>query len=212
MLSMLRKAWILKELVCERENVYMSVCVTLRWGQQFLCCVASSLPEQWQLRPLCYWISQISVKSSVWSLGEGQGPEELDKPIETPPLSTLLIEKPQSATVSVGELTIQYTSFTNRCWWPQAANGSTSRCRGLSPEDTTVSNSATWNKRKTFPPCHPHSYLCDIQKWALDCKTDFAHTGQQIFRFFLNTVVKHSAHISVQCRQLKATCFGVSCI
>ncbi|XP_068162773.1 myosin-binding protein C, slow-type isoform X2 [Antennarius striatus] len=41
-------------------------------------------------------------KDSVWSLGEGQPPEELEKPIDTPPLSTLLIEKPQSATVSVG--------------------------------------------------------------------------------------------------------------
>lgn len=40
---------------------------------------------------------------AVWSLGEGQPPEELDKPIDTPPLSTLLIEKPQSATVAVGE-------------------------------------------------------------------------------------------------------------
>lgn len=50
----------------------------------------------------------------VWSLGEGQAPEELDKPIETPPLSILLIEKPQSATVSVGELTITCTCFSNR--------------------------------------------------------------------------------------------------
>ncbi|KAM9327935.1 myosin-binding protein C, slow-type [Pholidichthys leucotaenia] len=41
-------------------------------------------------------------KDSVWSLGEGQGPEELDKPVDTPPLSTLLIEKPQSGTVRVG--------------------------------------------------------------------------------------------------------------
>ncbi|KAM9335000.1 myosin-binding protein C, slow-type isoform 5-T5 [Symphorus nematophorus] len=41
-------------------------------------------------------------KDSVWSLGEGQAPEELEKPIDTPPLSILLIEKPQSATVSVG--------------------------------------------------------------------------------------------------------------
>ncbi|XP_054862420.1 myosin-binding protein C, slow-type isoform X10 [Amphiprion ocellaris] len=41
-------------------------------------------------------------KDSVWSLGEGQGPEELDKPIDNPPLSTLLIESPQSATVFVG--------------------------------------------------------------------------------------------------------------
>ncbi|XP_053719001.1 myosin-binding protein C, slow-type isoform X4 [Synchiropus splendidus] len=41
-------------------------------------------------------------KDSVWSLGEGQPPEELDKPIETPPLSILLIEKPLGGTVSVG--------------------------------------------------------------------------------------------------------------
>ncbi|CAN9508418.1 unnamed protein product [Ophioblennius macclurei] len=41
-------------------------------------------------------------KDSVWSLGEGQAPEELDKPIDQPPLSTLLIEKPQSGTVPVG--------------------------------------------------------------------------------------------------------------
>lgn len=41
-------------------------------------------------------------KDSVWSLGEGQAPEDLDKPIDNPPLSTLLIESPQSATVSVG--------------------------------------------------------------------------------------------------------------
>lgn len=60
-------------------------------------------------RELCV-IEPLSLKLSVWSLGEGQAPEELDKPIETPPLSTLLIEKPQSAAVSVGELTIQLTS------------------------------------------------------------------------------------------------------
>ncbi|XP_071761858.1 myosin-binding protein C, slow-type [Centroberyx gerrardi] len=41
-------------------------------------------------------------KDSVWSLGEGQAPEDLDKPIDTPPLSTLLIEKPQSGSVGVG--------------------------------------------------------------------------------------------------------------
>ncbi|KAM9823942.1 myosin-binding protein C, slow-type [Neosynchiropus ocellatus] len=41
-------------------------------------------------------------KDSVWSLGEGQPPEDLDKPIETPPLSILLIEKPLGGTVSVG--------------------------------------------------------------------------------------------------------------
>ncbi|MED6266944.1 Myosin-binding protein C, slow-type [Characodon lateralis] len=41
-------------------------------------------------------------KDSVWSLGEGQGPEDVDKPIDNPPLSTLLIESPQSGTVTVG--------------------------------------------------------------------------------------------------------------
>uniref|UniRef100_A0A8D0A0X9 Myosin-binding protein C, slow-type n=1 Tax=Sander lucioperca TaxID=283035 RepID=A0A8D0A0X9_SANLU len=41
-------------------------------------------------------------KDSVWSLGDGQGPEDLDKPIDSPPRSTLLIESPQSASVPVG--------------------------------------------------------------------------------------------------------------
>ncbi|XP_069020870.1 myosin-binding protein C, slow-type isoform X2 [Embiotoca jacksoni] len=41
-------------------------------------------------------------KDSVWSLGEGQAPDDLDKLIDTPPLSTLLIERPQSSTVPVG--------------------------------------------------------------------------------------------------------------
>ncbi|XP_023185804.1 myosin-binding protein C, slow-type-like isoform X2 [Xiphophorus maculatus] len=41
-------------------------------------------------------------KDSVWSLGEGQAPEDVDKPIDNPPLSTLLIERPQSGTVTVG--------------------------------------------------------------------------------------------------------------
>ncbi|KAM9705430.1 myosin-binding protein C, slow-type isoform 6-T6 [Menidia menidia] len=41
-------------------------------------------------------------KDSVWSLGEGQAPEDVDKPIDNPPLSTLLIERPQSGTVPVG--------------------------------------------------------------------------------------------------------------
>ncbi|XP_016135419.1 myosin-binding protein C, slow-type-like [Sinocyclocheilus grahami] len=41
-------------------------------------------------------------KDSVWSLGDGQPPEEIDKQIETPPLSTLLIEKPQSGSINVG--------------------------------------------------------------------------------------------------------------
>ncbi|KAM4523454.1 myosin-binding protein C, slow-type [Fundulus diaphanus] len=41
-------------------------------------------------------------KDSVWSLGDGQNPEDVDKPINNPPLSTLLIESPQSGTVTVG--------------------------------------------------------------------------------------------------------------
>ncbi|XP_059367197.1 myosin-binding protein C, slow-type isoform X2 [Carassius carassius] len=41
-------------------------------------------------------------KDSVWSLGDGQPPEEIDKQIDTPPLSILLIEKPQSGSINVG--------------------------------------------------------------------------------------------------------------
>lgn len=41
-------------------------------------------------------------KDSVWSLGDGQPPEEIDKQTENPPLSTLLIEKPQSGSITVG--------------------------------------------------------------------------------------------------------------
>ncbi|XP_066525660.1 myosin-binding protein C, slow-type [Hoplias malabaricus] len=41
-------------------------------------------------------------KDSVWSLGEGQPPEDLDKQVENPPLSTLLIEKPQGGSITVG--------------------------------------------------------------------------------------------------------------
>ncbi|XP_035763402.1 myosin-binding protein C, slow-type isoform X4 [Neolamprologus brichardi] len=41
-------------------------------------------------------------KDSVWSLGEGQTPDDLDKPVDNPPLSTLLIERPQSGAVTVG--------------------------------------------------------------------------------------------------------------
>ncbi|XP_005740838.1 myosin-binding protein C, slow-type isoform X1 [Pundamilia nyererei] len=41
-------------------------------------------------------------KDSVWSLGEGQAPDELDKPVDNPPLSTLLIERPLSGAVTVG--------------------------------------------------------------------------------------------------------------
>ncbi|XP_060929879.1 myosin-binding protein C, slow-type [Limanda limanda] len=47
-------------------------------------------------------VSAMGRKDSVWSLGEGLNPDELDKPIDTPPLSILLIEKPQGGTIPVG--------------------------------------------------------------------------------------------------------------
>jgi len=50
---------------------------------------------------LCFTL--VSPHWPVWSLGEGQTPEDVDKLIDNPPLSTLLIEKPQSGTVPVGE-------------------------------------------------------------------------------------------------------------
>ncbi|KAL6473660.1 hypothetical protein MHYP_G00172210 [Metynnis hypsauchen] len=46
--------------------------------------------------------SAMGRKDSVWSLGDGQPPEDIDKQVENPPLSTLLIEKPQSGSISVG--------------------------------------------------------------------------------------------------------------
>ncbi len=45
----------------------------------------------------------LSPNWSVWSLGDGQAPEEIDKQIDTQPLSILLIEKPQSASINVGQ-------------------------------------------------------------------------------------------------------------
>ncbi|KAM6961862.1 myosin-binding protein C, slow-type isoform 8-T8 [Tautogolabrus adspersus] len=47
-------------------------------------------------------LPEMGRKDSVWSLGDGQAPEDLDKPIDTPPRSTLLIESPQSASMAVG--------------------------------------------------------------------------------------------------------------
>uniref|UniRef100_A0A9J7YCS7 Myosin-binding protein C, slow-type n=1 Tax=Cyprinus carpio carpio TaxID=630221 RepID=A0A9J7YCS7_CYPCA len=38
----------------------------------------------------------------VWSLGDGQPSEEIEKQNDTPPLSTLLIERPQSGSINVG--------------------------------------------------------------------------------------------------------------
>ena len=57
---------------------------------------------QWIGWCLCDDLS-VSPVRPVWSLGEGQLPEDLDKPIDTPPLSTLLIEKPQGGSITVGE-------------------------------------------------------------------------------------------------------------
>lgn len=48
-------------------------------------------------------------------MGEGQALDELDKPIDTPPLSTLLIEKPQSGTVPVGEWPLGTFFFSGHC-------------------------------------------------------------------------------------------------
>ncbi|KAJ8007054.1 hypothetical protein DPEC_G00113590 [Dallia pectoralis] len=48
-------------------------------------------------------VSAMGRKDSVWSLGEGMGSEDLDKPLDTPPLSSLITEKPQSGTIHVGE-------------------------------------------------------------------------------------------------------------
>uniref|UniRef100_A0A6Q2YF27 Myosin-binding protein C, slow-type n=1 Tax=Esox lucius TaxID=8010 RepID=A0A6Q2YF27_ESOLU len=48
-------------------------------------------------------VKKLSIDLPMWSLGEGMAPEDLDKPIDTPPLSSLLIEKPQSGSIHVGE-------------------------------------------------------------------------------------------------------------
>ncbi|XP_055761343.1 myosin-binding protein C, slow-type-like isoform X3 [Salvelinus fontinalis] len=45
---------------------------------------------------------EMSNGEKVWSLGEGQAPEDLDKPVDTPPLSSLLIERPQGGSITVG--------------------------------------------------------------------------------------------------------------
>lgn len=180
MLSMLRRAYIslLNELMSEREDVYLSVCVTLLWWYfqvgvaiPRLCCFIS--PWTMTVKNIVS-LSVFHLNQPVWSLGEGQAPEELDKPIETPPLSTLLIEKPQSATVSVGELTIKRIRSTNRCPWLQAANWSTSRCIQLLPQDKTVP-SATCNEGKEIAiTVYPHLDLCAVQK-RLDFITSYSN-------------------------------------
>ncbi|XP_031714777.1 myosin-binding protein C, slow-type isoform X6 [Anarrhichthys ocellatus] len=50
-------------------------------------------------------LPEISLEISpppVWSLGDGQGPDDLDKPVDSPPQSTLMLESPQSAVIPVG--------------------------------------------------------------------------------------------------------------
>ncbi|XP_062850214.1 myosin-binding protein C, slow-type isoform X1 [Trichomycterus rosablanca] len=47
--------------------------------------------------------TQENGQPEVWSLGEGQTPDDIDKQIENPPLSSLLIEKPQTGSIHVGE-------------------------------------------------------------------------------------------------------------
>lgn len=55
-----------------------------------------------QLQWKCVFHVCVTPKT-VWSLGEGQALDDLDKPIDTPPLSVLLTEKPQSGSVTVGK-------------------------------------------------------------------------------------------------------------
>lgn len=214
MLSMSRRASIplLNELVCERENVYVSVSVWLSGGCSNSSTVLLHPSLNSDSRELCV-IESLSVKSSVWSLGEGQAPEELDKPIETPPLSTLLIEKPQSATVSVGELTFNVLVLLTVVHGCRQKMEVPHVAGGLSPEDITVLDSASWNKRKTFPPYHSHLYLCDVQKWALGCKTDFV-TSSTNRPADLSILSEH--RFQAQCTHFSAvqtaTYFGVSCI
>ncbi len=45
----------------------------------------------------------LSPNWSVWSLGDGQASEEIDKQIDTQPHSTLLTERPQTASINVGQ-------------------------------------------------------------------------------------------------------------
>ncbi|XP_031654153.1 myosin-binding protein C, slow-type-like isoform X6 [Oncorhynchus kisutch] len=47
-------------------------------------------------------VKKLSIELPMWSLGEGQAPEDLDKPVDTPPLSSLLIERPQGGSITVG--------------------------------------------------------------------------------------------------------------
>lgn len=154
----------------EREDVYLSVCVTLLWWYfqvgvaiPRLCCFISPWTKTVEN---IVSLSVFHLNQPVWSLGEGQAPEELDKPIETPPLSTLLIEQPQSATVSVGELTIKRIRCTNRCPWLQAANWSTSRCIRLLPQDNTVPSATCNEGEKIAITVYPHLDLCAVQKWT----------------------------------------------
>ncbi|XP_046878465.1 myosin-binding protein C, slow-type isoform X6 [Hypomesus transpacificus] len=63
---------------------------------------AASTPSPTPPAEDAYSLKKLSIELPLWSLGEGQLPEDLDKPIDTPPLSTLLIEKPQGGSITVG--------------------------------------------------------------------------------------------------------------
>lgn len=60
----------------------------------------------------------VSPDRPVWSLGEGQAPEDLDKPVDTPPLSSLLIERPQGGSITVGECLLSELS-SHSCSRPE---------------------------------------------------------------------------------------------
>ncbi|XP_031714774.1 myosin-binding protein C, slow-type isoform X3 [Anarrhichthys ocellatus] len=47
-------------------------------------------------------LKKLSIELPMWSLGDGQGPDDLDKPVDSPPQSTLMLESPQSAVIPVG--------------------------------------------------------------------------------------------------------------
>lgn len=151
----------------EREDVYLSIClcdftlVVLSGGCSNSSTVLLHLSPWTMTVGNAVSLSIFLLNQPVWSLGEGQAPEELDKPIETPPLSTLLIEKPQSATVSVGELTIKHTCGANRHGGRLACNQEktfplqsiplwcSKKGRNLSPQTRTSRSSNSFRTQST---------------------------------------------------------------
>ncbi|CDQ64306.1 unnamed protein product [Oncorhynchus mykiss] len=77
-------------------------------------------------------VSAMGRKDSVWSLGEGQAPEDLDKPVDTPPLSSLLIERPQGGSITVGEC-LQSELSSHSCCRPYMISHCLSLSMLLSP-------------------------------------------------------------------------------